>query len=251
MYNFKLNKYYNTESIIHNINPLIKIICVLIFTFLCLLSNNLIFLILLLFLLILIIYVSNVPRNLYINNLKFILPMMVFIFIINLIFSNFYMTIISIIKLVLFILYSQILLYTTKTNDITYGLENLLSPLKVFNINTSSIALTISLALRFIPTIFIESDKVIKSQISRGLNLSGNISQKCDKIISVIFPIFDLSLKRGEDISNVLEMRLYKVDGKRTKYKNNSITTIDVLSLLIHVVLILIFIVLEVFLWDI
>ena len=174
--------------------------------------------------------------------------MMIFIFIINLIFSNIYMTIISIIKLVLFILYSQVLLYTTKPNDITYGLEYLLSPLKIFNINTSSIALTISLALRFIPTIFIESDKVIKSQISRGLNLSGNISEKCDKIISVIFPIFDLSLKRGEDISNVLEMRLYKVDGKRTKYKNNSITTIDALSLLIHVVLILIFIVLGVFL---
>lgn len=248
MYSFKLNKYYNTESIIHNINPLIKIICVLIFTFLCLLSNNLLFLILLIFLLILIIYVSNVPRNLYINNLKFILPMMMFIFIINLIFSNIYMTIISIIKLVLFILYSQVLLYTTKPNDITYGLESLLSPLKIFNINVSSIALTISLALRFIPTIFIESDKVIKSQISRGLNLSGNISLKCDKIISVIFPIFDLSLKRGEDISNVLEMRLYKVDGKRTKYKNNSIRGVDVLSLLIHVVFVLIFIVLEVIL---
>ena len=251
MYNFKLNKYYNTESIIHNINPFIKIICVLIFTFLCLLSKNLLFLILLLFLLILIIYVSNVPMNLYINNLKFILPMMVFIFIINLIFSNIYSTLLSIIKLILFILYSQILLYTTKPNDITYGLENLLSPLNVFNINASSIALTLSLALRFIPTIFIESDKVIKSQISRGLNLSGNINQKCDKIISVIFPIFDLSLKRGEDISNVLEMSLYKIDGKKTKYKNNSVRVIDALSLLIHVVLILIFIVLEVFLWDI
>ena len=107
-------------------------------------------------------------------------------------------------------------------------------------------ALTISLALRFIPTIFIESDKVIKSQISRGLNLSGNISEKCDKIISVIFPIFDLSLKRGEEISNVLEMRLYKVGGKRSKYKNNSITIIDVFSLLLHIILILIFIVLEV-----
>ena len=248
MYNFKLNKYYNTESFIHNINPFIKIICVLIFTFLCLLSNNLLFLIILLFLLILIIYISNVPRNLYINNLKFILPMMIFIFIINLIFSNIYSTFLSIIKLILFILYSQVLLYTTKPNDITYGLEILLSPLKVFNINASNIALTISLALRFIPTIFIESDKVIKSQISRGLNFDGNLSLKCDKIMSVIFPIFDLSLKRGEDISYILDMRLYRVDGKKTKYKNDSISINDEISLLIHIMLILIFIVLEVFL---
>lgn len=248
MYNFKLNKYYNTESFIHNINPFIKIICVLIFTFLCLLSNNLLFLIILLFLLILIIYISNVPRNLYINNLKFILPMMVFIFIINLIFSNIYSTFLSIIKLILFILYSQVLLYTTKPNDITYGLEKLLSPLKVFNINASSIALTISLALRFIPTIFIEADKVIKSQISRGLNFDGNIREKCDKIMSVIFPIFDLSLKRGEDISYILDMRLYRVDGMRSKYKNDSISINDEISLLIHIMLIFIFIVLEVFL---
>ena len=248
MYNFKLNKYYNTESFIHNINPFIKIICVLIFTFLCLLSKNLLFLIILLFLLILIIYISNVPRNLYINNLKFILPMMIFIFIINLIFSNIYSTFLSIIKLILFILYSQVLLYTTKPNDITYGLEKLLSPLKVFNINASSIALTISLALRFIPTIFIEADKVIKSQISRGLNFDGNIREKCDKIMSVIFPIFDLSLKRGEDISYILDMRLYRVDGMRSKYKNDSISINDEISLLIHIMLILIFIVLEVFL---
>ena len=157
-------------------------------------------------------------------------------------------TIISILKLVLFILYSQVMLYTTKSNDITYGLESLLSPLKTFNINVSSIALTISLALRFIPTIFIESDKVIKSQISRGLNLNGKISQKCDKIISIIFPIFDLSLKRGENISHILDMRLYKVNGKRSRYKNNSVSINDEISLIIHILLIFLFIFLEVYL---
>lgn len=248
MYNFKLNKYYNTESTIHNINSLIKIISVLIFTLLCLLSNNLIFLLILLFLLILIIHISNVPINLYINNLKFILPMIIFIFIINLIFSNIHSTFVSVIKLILFILYSQVLLYTTKPNDMTYGLELLLSPLTIFNINISSIALTISLALRFIPTIFVESDKVIKSQISRGLNLDGNIKEKCDKIISVIFPIFDLSLRRAENISNVLDMRLYKVGEKKVKYKQNDISLNDVIFLFAHVILIILCIICEVIL---
>ena len=243
MYNLKLTKYYNISSLIHNINPLCKIICIIIFTFLSLFSKNILYLIILLLFLVLIMFMSNVPLDLYINNLKFLLPMVVFIFIINLIFSNIYSTILSILKLILLILYSQVLLYTTKPNDLTYGLEKFLSPLKLFNISVSSLALTISLSLRFIPTIFTEADKILKAQISRGLNFNGNLSEKCDKIISVIFPIFNVSLKKSLDISYVLDMRLYRVDEKRSKYKSYDITSIDNIALAIHIFLILLYLV--------
>lgn len=243
MYNLKLTKYYNISSLIHNINPLCKIICILIITFLSLFSKNIMFLIILLLFLVLIMFMSNVPLDLYINNFKFLLPMVVFIFIINLIFSNIYSTILSILKLILLILYSQVLLYTTKPNDLTYGLEKFLSPLKLFNISVSSLALTISLSLRFIPTIFTEADKILKAQISRGLNFNGNLSEKCDKIISVIFPIFNVSLKKSLDISYVLDMRLYRVDEKRSKYKSYDITFIDNIALAIHIFLILLYLV--------
>ena len=243
MYNLKLTKYYNISSLIHNINPLCKIICILIFTFLSLFSKNILYLIILLLFLVLIMFMSNVPLDLYINNLKFLLPMVVFIFIINLIFSNIYSTILSILKLILLILYSQVLLYTTKPNDLTYGLEEFLSPLKLFNISVSSLALTISLSLRFIPTIFTEADKILKAQISRGLNFNGNLSEKGDKIISVIFPIFNVSLKKSLDISYVLDMRLYRVDEKRSKYKSHDITFIDNIALAIHIFLILLYLV--------
>ena len=243
MYNLKLTKYYNISSLIHNINPLCKIICILIFTFLSLFSKNILYLIILLLFLVLIMFMSNVPLDLYINNLKFLLPMIIFIFIINLIFSNIYSTILSILKLILLILYSQVLLYTTKPNDLTYGLEKFLSPLKLFNISVSSLALTISLSLRFIPTIFTEADKILKAQISRGLNFNGNLSEKCDKIISVIFPIFNVSLKKSLDISYVLDMRLYRVDEKRSKYKSYDITSIDNIALAIHIFLILLYLV--------
>lgn len=243
MYNLKLTKYYNISSLIHNSNPLFKIICILIFTFLSLFSKNILYLIILLLFLVLIMFMSNVPLDLYINNLKFLLPMIIFIFIINLIFSNIYSTILSILKLILLILYSQVLLYTTKPNDLTYGLEEFLSPLKLFNISVSSLALTISLSLRFIPTIFIEAEKILKAQISRGLNFNGNLSEKCDKIISVILPIFNVSLKKSLDISYVLDMRLYRVDEKRSKYKSYDITFIDNIALAIHIFLILLYLV--------
>ena len=243
MYNLKLTKYYNVSSVIHNINPLCKIICILIFTFLSLFSRNILYLIILLLFLVLIMFMSNVPLDLYINNLKFLLPMIIFIFLINLIFSNIYSTILSILKLILLILYSQVLLYTSKPNDLTYGLEEFLSPLKLFNISVSSLALTISLSLRFIPTIFTEADKILKAQISRGLNFNGNLSEKCDKIISVILPIFNVSLKQSLDISYVLDMRLYRVDEKRSKYKSYDITFTDNIALAIHIFLILLYLV--------
>ena len=243
MYNLKLTKYYNVSSLIHNINPLCKIICILIFTFLSLFSKNILYLIILLLFLVLIMFMSNVPLDLYINNLKFLLSMIIFIFIINLIFSNIYSTILSIVKLILLVLYSQILLYTTKPNDLTYGLEEFLSPLKLLNISVSSLALTISLALRFIPTIFLEAEKILKAQTSRGLNFNGNLSEKCDKIISVIFPIFNVSLKKSLDISYVLDMRLYRVDAKRSKYKSCDITFIDNIVLVIHIFLILLYLI--------
>lgn len=244
MYN--LTKYYNTKSIIHDINPLFKIICVLIFTLLVLLSSNIIYLSILFVYLFIVIYISNVPIRLYLKNLKYMLPMIIFIFIINLILSNLNSTIILVLKLILFVLYSQIILYTTKSNDITYGLEELLSPLKKFKINSSVIALTISLALKFIPNIFKESEKVLKSQVSRGLNFSGNLSEKCDKLVSVIIPIFTLSLKRSVDISYVLDMRLYRVGQNKTKYKLRRITSKDEISLILHIILILIFLIFEV-----
>ena len=171
-----------------------------------------------------------------------------FIFIIDLIFIYINSAIISILKLILLVSYSSLVLYTTKANDLTYGLEKFFSPLKVFNMDVSSLALTISLAIRFIPTIFTEGEKVYKSEISRGLNFDGNLSEKVDKLMSLIIPVFNMSLKKSETVANVLDSRLYRVGVKRTKYKFNSFSTVDENILILHIFVILLFVVKEVFL---
>ena len=244
MYN--LTKYYNGNSIIHNINPLCKLICILIFTFLVLIANNILFLSILTILVLIYIVLSEVPVKLYINNFKYIIPFIIFILIINLLTSTIYSSIISIMKLILFILYSSVNIYTTKSNDLTYGLEKLLSPLKIFGINTSSLSLTISLAIRFIPTIFKEGYKVYKSQMSRGLRFEGNLKEKVDKLMSLIIPVFNTSLKKSDEISNVLDMRLYDSNKKRTKYRLMNFKIIDQNILLIHVFVLILFLVVEV-----
>lgn len=249
MYNLQMTKYYNVESIIHDINPVYKIIYILLFTFLVLFSSNVLSLVVLLLFIVSLIYVSSVPYNLYFNNLKLLFPIVLFIFIINLIFLvSINNTVVSILKLILFVLYSSLILYTTKPNDLTYGLEVFFSPLKLFGVKVSSLALTISLAMRFIPTIFNEASIVLKSQISRGLNFEGTLIDKCNKLISIVLPIFTLSLKRSDEISHVLDMRLYKIDGKRTRYKKKTYNIVDENILVFHILLVIIVLILEVIL---
>ena len=246
MYN--LTKYYNGNSVIHNINPLCKLICILIFTFLVLIANNILFLGILTILTLIYIVLSEVPIKLYINNFKYIIPFILFILIINLLTNTVYSSIISMMKLILFVLYSSVNVYTTKSNDFTYGLEKLLSPLRIFGINTSSLSLTISLAIRFIPTIFKQGYKVYKSQMSRGLNFNGALKEKIDKLMSLIIPVFNISLKKSDEISNVLDMRLYDSNKKRTKYKLIGFKVIDENILLIHIFVLILFVVVEVIL---
>lgn len=238
MYSFHINKYINENSDIHELNPFTKLFCMLITLIIVIITNNVIKLLIILIFLLFLILLTHIKFKIYLKNLKYIMPFIIFIVIINF-FSktNIDLTIISILKLIITYYYSILIIYTTKPNDITYGLEKILSPLKILKINTSSLALTISLSIRFIPIIFIQADKILKSQKSRGLNFKGNIKEKCEKIISIIFPIFDLSIKRSIDISNSLEIKLYNPLKKRTKYKQDFFTKSDENIILVHIAL--------------
>lgn len=248
MYNFQLIKYYNTKSDLHKMNPFYKLICLLAFTILIIFASNIFSLLFLFLFSLVIIDMSKIPLKYYAKNILFLVPFILFIFIINIIFNiTFISSLISILKLILFVIYSSVIMYTTKPNELTYGLEKLFSPLKSINIPVKSLALTISLSIRFIPVIFEQTDKVIKSQLSRGLDFKGNLKSKIDKLISVILPIFNLSLKRADSISNTLDMRLYIPEKERTMYKNYNNYVIDNSIILMHIFLVIIYAVLEAF----
>ena len=248
MYNFHLTRYYNIDSIMHNLNPLNKIICILLFTIMVLITNNILYLLLLVLFMLILIGMSNVSLKEYLKGYKYLLPFILFIFLIDLLFSNIETSIISILKLILFISYASLILYTTKPNDITYGLSKFLSPLKVLGVDVDSTALTISLAIRFIPTILDEGKRVYKSQISRGLNFDGSIKEKIDKLVSLIIPIFNMSLKKSEVVADTLDTRLYRSNYERTKYKLYNFSFVDENILLFHIFMLLLLIVLRVIL---
>jgi len=122
-------------------------------------------------------------------------------------------------RLIVIVLIATILTITTKPNDLTSAFEWLLKPLKVFKIEPEEIALIITIALRYIPTILDEAYKIMDSQASRGSDFrSGSISKKISQIISLIIPMFVLSFERSDELSDAMIVRNYVPGKKKTKY---------------------------------
>ena len=121
-------------------------------------------------------------------------------------------------RIVMMIGFTSLLTVSTMSTDINNGLEWLLTPLKVIKIPVSVFSMTISLTLRFIPTLYEESKKIMAAQASRGVDFQeGRLHDKITQIISLLIPMFVISFRRAEDLSNAMEARGYVIGAKRTK----------------------------------
>ncbi|HRF70509.1 MAG: energy-coupling factor transporter transmembrane protein EcfT [Anaeroplasmataceae bacterium] len=113
---------------------------------------------------------------------------------------------------------TSLLTLSTMSMDINNGLEWLLAPLKLIRIPVSVFSMTIALTLRFIPTLYEESRKIMNAQASRGVDFQeGRLKDKVSQIISLLIPMFVISFRRAEDLSNAMEARGYVIGAKRTK----------------------------------
>lgn len=247
-----IGRYYPIDSLVHKMNPLAKMICVLLFIIMSFLTFDIRFNVLLLVLLILMLNNTKVPFKIYLRTIFSIKWLLLFILIINLIVgSNLSVTIITLLRLIYVLLYTSILTLTTPPTEITYGLEKLFLPLKLIGIPVNKMALSISLALRFIPTIIDQGNKIIKSQASRGIDYyNSNLKGKILAIKSLIIPMFALSIKKADDLADSMEVRLYNVNSKRINFRQNKWHFYDTFLVLMHLGL-FILIMKEVVLWGI
>ena len=244
-----IGRYYPVNSKVHKMNPLAKIICILLFIVMIFFTYDIRFNVIISVLLILMLLNTKVPMKIYIKTILSIKWLLLFILIINLILrTNLQVTIITALRLVYIVLYTSILTLTTPPTEITYGLEKFFSPLRLIGIPVNKMALSISLALRFIPTIIDQGNKIIKSQASRGIDYyNSNFRGKILAIKSLIIPIFVLSIKRADDLADAMEVRLYNINNKRTNFRQNRWGVYDTFLVLMHLALFLL-IVKEVFL---
>jgi len=138
-----------------------------------------------------------------------------------------------IVRLILMITLTTLLTSTSKPLDLTFGLEWLLGPLKLLHVPVHIFAMTISLALRFIPTLMEEANKIIRAQASRGVDFAeGKLKDKFKAIISLIIPLFVSSFLRSGELADAMETRGYNPQGLRTKYRRKHWKTKETLQII-------------------
>ena len=239
--NITFGKYYARDSVVHKLNPLFKTISLIIMIIAIFFINSYKDIIMLTSYLILMIVYSDIDIITYIKNIYSIKIFLLFILIIDLIFgSNINNIIFDLYKLIFIIIYSSALTYTTSTSEITYAVERLLKP---FNntIPVNDIAMIITLTLRYIPTLTMESDRIIKAQKMRGINFdSKNIKTKITSLVGVFIPMFILSLKKSESTADIMDIRLYNYGKSRTNLRTNTWKKIDTLLLILNILILII-----------
>lgn len=242
--NVVLGRYYSTKSKIHGMHPLSKIICTVAFIIMTLICPDIRLMILLGLLTILLTELASLPRQIYYKTIMSLKYILFFILIINLLLGvDRTTTILVLLRLILIVLYTSILTLTTPPTEITYGLELLLSPLKIIKVPVNKMALSISLALRFIPTIIDQGNKILKSQASRGIDYyNSGFKGKFLAIKSMIIPMFILTIKRADDLADAMAVRLFSIKDKRTNFRINKWHFFDTYMVLVHVTLLVLII---------
>ena len=143
-----------------------------------------------------------------------------------------------VLRVFVIIIASTTLTLTTKPTDLTNAIEWYLKPLEALKIKTSIFAMMISIALRFIPTLFNETNKILKAQASRGVDFNeGKFTEQVKQIVSLLIPMFVISIKRAEDLADAMEARGYIPGEKRTKLVEMKFRLLDYISMFVVIIL--------------
>lgn len=257
MKSLTLGRYVPYKSPIHKLDPRIKLFGLILlmvavfFKFVNVEMNFIMYGVIFLVILILLLLSHINPLALF-KQLKALWLMIVFLLIINVLmpgdaaygvwdlgfmkiyFSAIYQTLYIVIRLILMVGLTMILTSTTRPLDLTYALEWYLTPLKVIRFPTHEIAMTISIALRFIPTLLDETNRIMKAQESRGVDFkNGKLGEKIRAVVSLIVPLFISAFQRSEELANAMEARGYDPGAKRTRYRVMTWKFRDTLALIL------------------
>lgn len=143
------------------------------------------------------------------------------------------------IRIISLVVISSLLTYTTSPNELTDALERLMKPLKVFKIDVHSISMTMTIALRFIPTLIEEIDKIMSAQKSRGADMeSGGIIHRAKALVPVLIPLFISAFRRANELAYAMECRCYRGGEGRTKMKVMKFSSRDYISLVVVILFI-------------
>lgn len=250
--NVTVGKYIPGDSLIHRLDPRLKLFGNVLFIVLVFLTKSFIIESIILAPVIFAFLLSGLRKSQIIRILKPVLFIGLFLFVINIFvikpedYPNLqtfglwwklrvsdvalYRTALIMARIYIMIMVTTLLTATTRPMDLTRAIEDLLMPLKLLFVPVHIIAMIISIALRFVPTLLEESQRIMKAQASRGVDFkNGNIKSKSKAMVTLIIPLFVSAFSKAEDLGNAMETRGYDPYEKRTKYRTYPIKFSDVL----------------------
>ena len=260
MNNITFGRYTTYNTFVHRLDPRNKILLMILLVVAIFLkvdswSTTLILSAAMLFILNLIMLISKVSFINLFKSLKAMWILIIFLLIIYIFLPNatynpehiafyigtygvnydaFYQCGYIILRIVMMLMVTMILTSTTSPMNLTYGLEWYMAPLRLVKFPTHIVAMTLSIALRFIPTLLDETDRIIKAQSSRGVDFQrGGLIKKFSAIISLIIPLFVSAINRSEELSNAMEARGYDPYGQRSKYRILKFHWIDLIAFIL------------------
>lgn len=229
-----LGQYLNTGSVIHKLDPRTKIIIIGIFMVLIFTLGSLVQYIPVVLGILLISYLGKIPPKNIARGVKPLKFIIIITFIINLlttpgqeVFSFWRLSVsyegimrasFMALRLIFLVMGTSLLTLTTSPTQLTDGIESILSPLKRLGFPAHELAMMMTIALRFIPTLLEESDKIMKAQMARGADFeSGNLIKRAQNLIPLLVPLFLNSLRRANDLAVAMESRCYRGGEGRTR----------------------------------
>jgi len=245
-----LGQYLPGNSAIHRLDPRTKIILTLLYMVCLFIVNNLPAFLLISILMAVVTKISGIPIKFILKSIKPLYFFIVFTAILNIFMTDghylfrygwlhisiegIYNTVLMSTRLILLVGGSSLLTYTTSPIVLTDGIERLLKPLEKIKFPAHELAMMMTIALRFIPTIIEETDKIIKAQTARGADFdTGGLIKKAKAMIPLLIPLFVSSFRRADELALAMECRGYHGGSGRTKLKQLKYKKLDYAAYLI------------------
>ena len=240
-----IGQYFPGNSVIHRMDARIKIIMTAVFIVMLFAANSVWGLLVGIAFTILTFIISKIPGKLMLKSLKPIVPIIIFTAILNLLFirtgkayfewkflkitdEGVDTAVFMMIRIICLIVGTSLLTYTTSPIDLTDAIERLLSPLKKIKVPVHELAMMMTIALRFIPTLIEETDKIMSAQKARGADMeTGSLIQKAKALIPVLIPLFVASFRHAEERALAMECRCYHGGEGRTRMKQLHMSIVD------------------------
>ena len=244
-----IGQYFPGHSPVHRIDPRAKILLTLSYVVMLFLARGLVGLLVGVFALIVAYAASRVPPRLILKSLKPVVPIILFTAVLNMLFVEgevlWHWWIITItregvrtavlmaVRIVCLIAGTSLLTYTTSPIALTDGIERLLAPLKRLRFPVHELAMMMTIALRFIPTLIEETDKIMNAQKARGADLeSGGLLQRARALVPILIPLFVSAFRRADELAMAMECRCYRGGDGRTRMKQLHLGWIDLIGAL-------------------